>query len=407
MNKKNILFVDDNDNVISGIQRQLRPYRNFWQLFFAKTGQQALELMAAQPIDLIISEIMLPEMRGDELLAKVLEQHPATVRMIFSGYTSEDSLQKALEYAHQYLTKPCSPENLHEAITQVFTIQTCIDNPQIISGLGDINQLPSLPKIYRELNAAIADENTTPRIIADIFAKDPGLSAKLLQLINSPYFGMKRTVSSLSEAINLIGIKRLNNLLLSAHLKAQFPAPDPETTLYMEYIWQDAAKVSELARLIALAENQQEDRPDQAYLGGLLHNLGLLIFLSRGGHKLKTLIEQVKHTDIPIRQLETTIFGFTAPEAATYLLSLWKIPPRIIEAILLQNTPNQTDYDGMNALTAVHVATCLIEHASAQDFQRLFNIELDLAYLERLGKTDRLADWQLLATKVMTSHLKK
>lgn len=406
MNKKNILFVDDNENVISGIQRQLRPYRNCWQLFFARTGEQALELMAEQSIDLIISEIMLPEMRGDELLAKIMEQHPATVRMIFSGYTSEESLQKALEYAHQYLTKPCTPENLHEAILQIFTIQTCINNPLIISELGDINQLPSLPKIYRELNAAIADENSTPRSIADIFSKDPGLSAKLLQLINSPYFGMNRIVSSLSEAINLIGIKRLNSLLLSAHLRAQFPASDAETALYMEYIWQDAAKVSELARLIALSENQQEDRPDQAYLGGLLHNIGLLIFLSRRGNKLKTFLEQVKHTDIPIRQLETNIFGFTAPEAAAYLLSLWKIPPRIIEAILLQNSPNQTDYDGMNALTAVHAAACLIKHVSA-DFERLFNIQLDQAYLERLGKTDRIADWQRLANKVMASHIKK
>ncbi|MDP3529811.1 HDOD domain-containing protein [Methylicorpusculum sp.] len=407
MNKKNILFVDDNENILSGIQRQLRPYREQWQLFFAHNGLQALDMLAKQPIDLIVSDMQMPEIRGDQLLKQVSELYPATVRMILSGYADDETLKAGLEVAHQYVSKPCSAEMLREVIAQVFKIQACVTNPKIISGIGDINQLPSLPKIYNELNAIITKENTTSRDIAEIFARDMVLSAKLLQLVNSPYFGLNRKISSLTEAINLIGVKKLNSLVLSAHVKSGFPVTNPQMQQYMEYIWQDAARVSDLSKLIALSEQQMEDRPDQAYLGGLLHNLGLLIFLSRDGDKLNALIDQTKNTQIPVSELETSIFGFNRCEAAAYVLSLWKIPPRVIEAILLQKTPNDSDYDGVNALTAVHTASCLLKPSVMEGCDRLFEIDLDFSYLERINKLERLTHWQSLAEKVLAHYADK
>lgn len=401
MSVKHILFVDDNDNVISGIQRQLRPYRHQWQLFFAKNGPQALQLMTQQPIDLIVSDMVMPEMHGDELLRTVAERYPSTVRMLLSGFIDDETLKAGLASAHQYLGKPCTAESLREAISQVFKIQACVRNPKIIAEIGDPNRLPSLPRIYNELNAAIADENTTINEIAEIFARDMVLSAKLLQLINSPYFGVNRVVSNLTDAINLIGIRKLNHLVLSVHVKNAFPPANPDLESNMEYLWRDAGRVSELARLISLSENQQADRPDQAYLAGLLHNMGLLIFMWRGGAKLEALLHGVSHTQQPVGELETSIYGFTRSEAAAYVLSLWNIPPRIIEAILLQHTPNETDYDGINALTAVHVAASLLKPSVMYGFDRLFDIPLDTAYLQRIGRLERLPDWQFLADKVM------
>lgn len=402
MSPKKILFVDDTANVINGIQRQLRPYREQWQLFFATDARQALDIMAQQTMDLIVSDMMMPEMSGDELLRIVSERYPGTVRMILSGHADEETLKSGLGIAHQYLSKPCSAELLRETISQIFTIQACVNNPRIAAEVGNPSQLPSLPKIYHELNAAIADDTTTSQDIAEIFARDMVLSAKLLKLVNSPYFGLNRIVSNLTDAINFLGLKKLNSLVLSVHIKTAFPVNEPDVQTYMEYLWRDAGRAAELARLIALAENQQDDRPDQAYMGGLLHNLGLLIFLSRGGDKLKTLMQRVKDTDISVAALETEIFGFTRSEAAAYVLSLWKIPPRIIEAILLQNNPSDSDYDGVNALTAVHVAACLLKPSVMAGYDRLFEIALDTGYLERIGKLQRLPDWQMLADKVIT-----
>lgn len=399
MPNKNILFVDDNDNVLSGIRRMLRPYRE-WQLFFASNGQAALDLMATQPIDLIVSDMMMPGMRGDELLKIVAERYPSAVRIILSGFADEETLKNGLVVAHQFLSKPSSSELLRECFSQVFLIRDCINNPRIIEAMGDVNQFPSLPKIYQELNDAIKNDATDSKFIADIFSRDMALSAKLLQLINSPFFGLSRKISNLTEAVSLIGVKKLAHLVLNAHLAKSFPVSEPHTQIYLEYLWKDAIRTAELARLIAQSENQQDDRPDQAYLGGLLHNLGLLIFLSRGGGKLAALIQQTHSTDITITELEHAIFGFTRSEVAAYVLSLWKIPPRIIESILLQYTPNKTDYAGVNALTTVHVAASLLKPPRMAG-DRLFDMSLDKGYIERIDKLDKLPEWQKLAERVV------
>lgn len=391
--KKTILFVDDNDNVIQGLKRQLRPFRGEWQLYFAHNAEAALAVMEKQPIDLIVSDMLMPDMRGEELLQQIKQLYPATIRIIFSGYSDEITLKKALEVAHQYFCKPCNIDTLRESISQIFQIQATINNPRVIQSIGDPSQLPSLPEIYQAINAAIARETTTIAELADIFARDMVLSARLLQLVNSPYFGVRQRISNLNEAINMVGINMLNNLVLSIHIKHAFPITDPKMLIYMEYLWQDAWRVASLAKQISLAEQQPEDRPDQAYLGGLLHNMGLLVFLSRSGEQLQKFVQEVKNTDTPISELEKQIFGFTRCEAAAYLLSLWKIPPRIIESVLLHTNPNESDYDGMNALTAVHAATFLLNPAE----DRIFCIKLDNDYLQRIHKPQRLPHWQTLA----------
>ena len=135
--------------------------------------------------------------------------------------------------------------------------------------------------------------------------------------------------------------------------------------------------------------------------------MGLLIFLSRGGKQLTELLNLVDSTDISLDTLENDIYGFTRCEAAAYILSLWKIPPRIIEAILLQRKPHETDYAGVNALTAVHGAACLLKPASIPKYNRLFDIQLDHEYLEQINKLEQVPLWQQLAEKVLAQHAKR
>lgn len=395
--KKSILFVDDNDNVIQGLKRQLRPYRDEWRLFFAHNAEAALALMEQQPMDLIISDMLMPDIRGEELLQTVKQLYPATIRILFSGYSDETTLRKALEVAHQYFSKPCKIETLRESISQIFQIQKTIANPRIIQSIGDPSQLPSLPKIYHDINAAIASETATLAELADIFALDMVLSARLLQPVNSPYFGIRQQVASISEAIGMVGINMLNNLVLSLYIKAAFPVTQPKMLAYMEFLWQDAWQVASLAKLIAQAEGQPEYKPDQAYLGGLLHNMGLLVFMSRSSNRVQQFMHQLNTTDTPASKLERQIFGFTRYEAAAYLLSLWKIPPGIIESVLLHATPHISDDDGMNTLAAVHAAACLVQPTVHIECDRLFEISIDQAYLQRIQKSQRLPHWQALA----------
>lgn len=398
-----ILFVDSDENVINGFKRLLRKERSRWQTYFVNTAAEAIGLLQSMPVDLLVADIMMPDMKGDQLFQRAAEKFPSTIRIVLSGYTDDAAFKTAINVSHQYLTKPCTPELLKETICQVLSIQECMCNNKLCELIGDINQLPSLPKVYRELQREMSKESSNAHTIASIFSKDPSLSAKLLQVINSPYFGIQRKISNLDEAICIIGTRRLSYIVLNDFVHSTFKVENTQFLGHLDYLAKDSLRTAELARQISLKERQSEDRPDQAYLGGLLHNLGLLIFMSKLPDQFAKLVETVNQSDDAVDEIERRIIGFTHSEAGAYILGLWKIPPRIIESILYQYHPMKTNYDGMNALTAVHVATALHNPPVAPKFSRLFTLQLDLEYLERVGKLERLPVWEQMLGKLKQS----
>jgi CheY-like chemotaxis protein len=122
--KKRILFVDDESLALEGLQRMLRPMRAEWEMVFVENGAKALELMEQGPFDVVISDMRMPGMNGAELLAEVLKRFPKTVRLILSGYADRDLVLKCVGSTHQYLSKPCRPEELKAAITRAGDLDT-------------------------------------------------------------------------------------------------------------------------------------------------------------------------------------------------------------------------------------------------------------------------------------------
>jgi YesN/AraC family two-component response regulator len=113
---RRVLFVDDDQYILDGLQNLLRKQRSRWDMCFALGGAAALELFAAAPFDVIVSDMRMPGMDGAELLAHVRERYPAARRIVLSGYAEPAAVQRALEVAHQFLSKPCRAPDLIDAI---------------------------------------------------------------------------------------------------------------------------------------------------------------------------------------------------------------------------------------------------------------------------------------------------
>ena len=116
-----ILFVDDEVAVLDSIRRLLRPQRFLWQMEFANDAASALELIAAEPFEVVVTDFRMPGMDGDQLLAIVRERSPATARLILSGYSGKDASMAAGGLVHQYLNKPCSRDDLVLAIERAIS----------------------------------------------------------------------------------------------------------------------------------------------------------------------------------------------------------------------------------------------------------------------------------------------
>ena len=144
---KTLLFVDDEPKVLQGLQRQLRPMRLEWDMNFVESGHKALDFMAAHPVDIVVSDMMMPGMDGSQLLGEVLKRHPQTVRIILSGHAEREAVLRLVGPAHQYLSKPCDAEELRSAIARASPLRDLLGNERLKQLATRIKNLPTLPAL--------------------------------------------------------------------------------------------------------------------------------------------------------------------------------------------------------------------------------------------------------------------
>ena len=149
--KLKILFVDDEPNVLSGLRLVLRGMRKEWDMFFATSGSEGLELLEQTPVDVVVSDMRMPGMSGGEFLSIVQERYPDTIRLILSGYSDYEMIMKTVKPAHQFLSKPCSHESLTEVISRTMRLRDVLTNDAIRTMLTTLDSLPLLPETYTRL----------------------------------------------------------------------------------------------------------------------------------------------------------------------------------------------------------------------------------------------------------------
>ena len=112
-----ILFVDDDEFVRKALRRVLVGSRRSWHVEFAESGDQALQLLSQNQYDMVVSDMRMPGMSGEKLLAQVAALYPETIRVVLSGQ-SEYECQGAIEHAQHYLAKPCVVDDLEAVVLQ-------------------------------------------------------------------------------------------------------------------------------------------------------------------------------------------------------------------------------------------------------------------------------------------------
>ena len=140
----------------------LRPLRNDIDIHFADGGQQALDLMADTPFAVVVSDMRMPGMDGAELLGKIQEMYPSTIRVMLTGQADDKSIMRTVGIVHQFLAKPCNPDKLKSVLIQSGALQEILSDGSLKDLISQIGKLPSLPTTYAKLQQAIT--STDPDI---------------------------------------------------------------------------------------------------------------------------------------------------------------------------------------------------------------------------------------------------
>jgi len=396
---KRILFVDDEPKVLEGIQRMLRPMRHEWQMAFAHSGPEALDILAERPFDVVVSDMRMPGMDGGELLTEVMRRYPETVRIVLSGYSAKETVLRSVGPTHQYLAKPCDAETLKRVIARAYALRGVLSSGTLRQTVSQIRSLPSLPRLYVELVNELQSPDASMKRVGQIIGKDVGMTAKVLQLVNSAFFGLRRHVSDPSQAAGLLGLDTIQALVLSIQVFSQFDGARA-TGLCLDTLWNHSAATGTLAKSICAAEDCETSACDHALMAGLLHDAGKLVLAANLPERYGQVLVLARDEAVAEWEAERQVFGTTHAEVGAYLLGLWGLPNPIVEALAFHHCPNEYIETTFAPLTAVHVADAL-EHgpdaaAAGRDVSRL-----DIDYLARIGLAERLPAWRELHQAVL------
>jgi putative nucleotidyltransferase with HDIG domain len=401
---KRLLFVDDEKMVLDGLRRALHGMRNEWEMRFTDTPAVALEIMETEPFDAIISDMRMPLMDGVELLEKVKELHCDVVRIILSGQSKRETIIRSIVPAHQFLSKPCDIQELKQRLGQAFITRDLLRNQSLAAIVSRLRSVPSLPALYSELSAALEAEDTSLGQIEKIISKDVGMAAKILQLANSAFVGAHTHVSSLREAVSLIGAETVRSLTLSIHVFSQFDRHSI-VAAYLPAVWNHSVAVASLAESIAKLETGSKSMAENCFTAGLLHDVGKIVLFAEMPQEYQQLIGRLTTDARSMSVLELELMGCTHEHVGAYLMSIWGLPVSIIEAVQFHHAPSETAQTQFSALTAVHCADAIASVSDKSSLNR--DSELDTAYLESLGLSEKIPLWQKLYEEYLAAAANK
>jgi len=390
--KKRILFVDDEDLILQGLQRMLRPMRDEWEMEFLDGGAKALGRMAVAHFDVVVSDMRMPGMNGAELLNRVMKQYPKTVRLILSGHADKDLILKCVGSTHQFLSKPCEPESIRSTILRASANENSLQNDTIKRLVGQMDRLPSIPSLYVELVEALQDPEASLETIGAIVEQDIGMTAQILKLVNSAFFGLRRQISSPVEAANYLGLDTLRSLVLSINAFSQFDAVKIDG-FSLAQLWTHSMETGAVAKAIAQMEDADRKFADEAFVAGLLHDTGKLVLAANFSEQYAQVVSLMQSDALDASKAEQRVFGATHASVGGYLLGLWGLPVPVVEAIALHHEPARAPEKIFSPLTAVHAADALV-HQSAAPAGAAPDLGLDTDYLAALGLASHTAVWR-------------
>lgn len=386
-----ILFVDDEPALLGLLELVSKRLGAQWEAAFADGGNKALQLIEQQPFDVVVSDMRMPGMNGVELLSEVMRRRPQTSRIVLSGYADQQMVLKCLGAAHQYLTKPFDVHTLHSTIQRLLGLEKLLATDRFRLIAANIQSLPSLPSLYFKLMEELASPDATTDSVGDLIAQDISLTAKLLQLVNSAFFGVAQHVATTQEAVQILGFGMVRTLSLSIYVFSRFD-PDRMPGFPLERLWKHSMATGMLARKVATQAGASPQTVETAFTAGILHDIGKVVLGFSLPQLYRMAVEKATAERISQHEAETAVLGASHPEVGGYLLGLWGLPAELVDAVAWHHEPGRREPQKFDAVTAVHVANHV--HASrTPDNEPALPSPLDEEHLKALGLSSEVRSW--------------
>jgi putative nucleotidyltransferase with HDIG domain len=339
-----------------------------WECHFADSIKTAFDKLSLANFDIVITDIKMPVLNGVPLLETVAQMYPDIIRIVLVPSLSADYSKHLVKYAHRVLVRPKTTEELETLLERIYRLYKVIMRPQAIRFIDGLETIPSLPKVYGDLVAELESPQPSVKRAGFLISQDLGMSASILKMVNSAYFGLSKRISSPEFAVSLLGLDIVQGLVLTAHLFTAFSNAETKL-LNLETIVDHCLVVGFLSKEIAMHEKLPQSTVDSIYIAGILHDVGRLVFASHSPKLYRNVIDIATRENRQLYQVEQELFGAMHAEIGAYLLGQWGLPELVIELIAYHHSDNIPDYLALelSALRAADVYSKDILPASEPD----------------------------------------
>ena len=354
---KRILIVDDEQSILNGFRQMLDGQRDRWELHLAPSGEAALDACACLPFDVVLADVRMPGLEGVALLHILRESYPECARVLLSAQADLTLATRASSVAYRVLLKPLYQKDLIANLERVFILQDSFTTPELRTIIGRIGALPSLSRTYTALTLAVRNPESSLAEVAAIVEQDPAIAAKLLQIVNSGFFGLAQTMTSVSTAVSYLGMETIKNLVLAAEAFTLF-VPDlriPKN--FLDTLHRRSERAAVMLAALPLSPRER----DVAIVAALLHGIGELALASRMPVQFRAALDLAEERGCSSYEAEQTLFGVSHAEVGAYLLGLWGINGLIVEAVAHHHHPQRVPHSGFDSAAAVYVAALIAE----------------------------------------------
>jgi putative nucleotidyltransferase with HDIG domain len=384
--RSRILFVDDEPLMREFYAMVGSILGSDYEIFTAGSGKEGLAFLEKTPVDIVVSDLVMPEMNGHEFMTAVAREHPESMRIVISAHEDQLTVAQCLMFGHRYFSKPFDLKNLANVLKRICRLKHQVGSEKlkrVISGMG---ALPTAPRIYLRLTQAVNSPYSSMEQIGDIVQEDAALTLKLLQISNSAYFGVSRKIVTPMEAVQIVGVEILRALVLCIHA-FKFYQDKSFKSLSATELWDHSLRTAAAARKLARYEHLPENACEEAFVSGLLHDIGKLVMAANADADYQIVMERSRNEGTPVDQIEWEIFGATHAQVGAYLLGLWGLPEPVVSNVELHHSLDLISSSGFTPAAALHVAQFLERSPHRMS-------QLDTRFLKQIGVENRISEWQ-------------
>jgi HD-like signal output (HDOD) protein len=337
-----VVVISGDAQVLEGLRRSLRVFQNAWATHFVESTTEALAALTLHPVEALISDSKVTGLEVEAFFDVVREKWPTVVRAVLCGAdVKPEQAQRLGRVAHQVLKKPLIPGQMFDLVERASLVLATVRSERVKLVLAKLGALPALPATYGRLSELTANPDVSLDEVASVVERDPAITANVLKIINSAYFGLPRRVASVRETVKYLGIQPLKNIVLTVEVFEGMASGKTAKSLQMDALAR-ACAMRELLGRTPMAE--------AAFAAGILADIGQLLIATRLPVDMQALTRDQGGRSQ--EEVERERLGCAHSEIGGALLSLWNMPAALVEAVTLHHTAPE-------AAATANVATAL------------------------------------------------